>query len=115
MMRAAAHRNHPAWWAFLLHRVSGVALALFLPVHLFVLGGAVGAGGRLDSVLRWSDQPMVKIAEAVLVVLLAAHLAGGLRLLVLEFVAWTEGQRAAIAVGLAAALGCGVLYLMGAL
>jgi fumarate reductase subunit D len=113
-MRVSAHRNHPAWWAFLLHRVSGVALALFLPVHLYVLSGAVGEGARLDSVLRWAEMPAVKFAEAALVVLLAAHLAGGLRLLVLEFVAWTEGQRAAIAIGLAAALACGVLYLLGA-
>ena len=26
-------RNHPAWWAFLVHRISGLALALFLPLH----------------------------------------------------------------------------------
>ena len=26
-------RGHPAYWAFLVHRVSGVALALFLPAH----------------------------------------------------------------------------------
>ena len=25
------HRNHATWWAFALHRLSGVALALFLP------------------------------------------------------------------------------------
>ena len=30
-MMAAAHRNHAAWWAFALHRLSGVLLALFLP------------------------------------------------------------------------------------
>ena len=23
-------RNHPAWWAFLLHRLSGLALSVFL-------------------------------------------------------------------------------------
>ena len=115
MMRAAAHRNHPAWWAFALHRVSGVALALFLPVHLYVLGGAVAEGAALDAMLRWAERPAVKLAEAILVALLAAHMAGGLRLLALEFVAWTEGQRAAIAVGAAVALGCGALYLLGAL
>ena len=25
-------RNHPAYWAFVVHRVSGVVLALFLPL-----------------------------------------------------------------------------------
>ena len=37
----AAHRNHPTYWAFLLHRLSGLALAIFLPVHLYVLSMAV--------------------------------------------------------------------------
>jgi fumarate reductase subunit D len=26
-------RNHPGYWAFLVHRVSGVLLALYLPAH----------------------------------------------------------------------------------
>ena len=26
-------RDHPTWWAFAVHRLSGVGLALFLPVH----------------------------------------------------------------------------------
>ena len=39
-----AHRNHPAYWAFVLHRLSGLALALFLPVHLYVLSMAIGDG-----------------------------------------------------------------------
>ena len=32
------HRNHPGFWAFALHRVSGLALVLFLPFHFLVLG-----------------------------------------------------------------------------
>ena len=35
-------RSHPAYWAFIVHRVSGVALALFLPLHFW----ALGAGAR---------------------------------------------------------------------
>ena len=30
-------RNHPSYWAFIVHRVSGLALACFLPVHLAVV------------------------------------------------------------------------------
>ncbi|MDH4294398.1 MAG: succinate dehydrogenase, partial [Betaproteobacteria bacterium] len=28
-------RNHPAYWAFIVHRVSGVLLTLFLPLHFW--------------------------------------------------------------------------------
>ena len=108
------HRNHPGFWAFALHRLSGVALALFLPVHFLVLGLAIEGEAALDPVLRWSELPLVKLAEAALVVLLAVHLTGGLRLLVLEFLPWREGQKALISVATGLGLAAGVLFLLNA-
>ena len=90
-------RNHPAYWAFVVHRVSGVALALFLPLHFWALGQALQGEAKLESFLRWSDQPLVKLAEVVLVLLLAAHMAGGLRLLALEFLPWRDWQKSLLA------------------
>ncbi len=74
-------RNHPAYWAFIVHRGSGVLLALFLPLHFWALGQALHGAAALDGFLRWTEQPLVKFAETGLVLLLAAHMAGGLRLL----------------------------------
>ena len=91
-------RNHPAWWAFLVHRVSGIALALFLPVHFWALGQALEGEANLESFLRWSDQPAVKAAEIALVALLAAHMTGGVRLLMLEFLGWRDWQKSLLAV-----------------
>lgn len=81
-------RGHSGWWAFALHRVSGVALTLFLPAHFFVLSRALTGEASLDAFLRWTDQPLVRASEVVLVFLLAAHLVGGLRLLLIEFRGW---------------------------
>jgi fumarate reductase subunit D len=86
-------RNHPAYWAFIVHRFSGVLLALFLPLHFWALGQALQGAAALDGFLRWTDQPLVKFAETGLVLLLAAHMAGGLRLLALEFLEWREWQK----------------------
>jgi fumarate reductase subunit D len=105
-------RNHPAWWAFLVHRVSGIALALFLPLHFWALGQALGGAAQLDTFLAWTERPLVKLAEWGLVLLLAAHLAGGLRVLALEFLPWRDWQKSlaagaaavAVAVSLAFAL-----------
>ncbi len=96
------HRNHPLWYAFLLHRLSGLALALFLPAHFYVLSLALNDAARLDGFLAWTDLAIVKVAEFGLVFLLAAHLFGGLRLLALELLPWTSRQKtlAAGAVGL---------------
>ena len=96
-------RGHPAWWAFLVHRLSGLALALFLPAHFLALGTALRGEEALDAFLRWSEQPLVIASEWVLIALLAAHLAGGLRVLALEFLAWRAWQKslAAAAAGFA--------------
>ncbi|WP_108485362.1 succinate dehydrogenase, cytochrome b556 subunit [Oceaniglobus ichthyenteri] len=100
------YRTHTLWLAFLLHRVSGVALALFLPAHFWVLSYALNKPESLDGFLNWADMGIVKLAEFGLVFLLAVHMFGGLRLMALEWLPWTSGQKtaAAGAVGLSTLL-----------
>jgi fumarate reductase subunit D len=81
------------WVAALVHRTSGLGLAIFLPIHFLVLGLALESEQALDGFLRWTDRPAVKLMEAVLVFLLAVHLFGGVRLLVIENLAWFDGQK----------------------
>jgi fumarate reductase subunit D len=108
-------RGHAAWWAFLVHRISGLVLALFLPVHFFVLSQALSRPARLNEFLEWTRAPGVKLAETLLVLALAAHLAGGVRLLLVEFVGWrAEWQKTALAVAGAAALACALLFALNA-
>ena len=105
-------RNHPAYWAFLVHRVSGVALALFLPLHFWALAQALESEARLDSFLRWTEHPVVKMGEVALVLLLAAHMAGGVRLLMIEFLAWSEWQKTLLAGATAFSLAAGLVFLL---
>jgi len=92
-VQSYGYRTNPLWLAFIIHRLSGLALAIFLPFHFLVLGLALDGDARLDSFLRWTEQPLVKLSEAALVGLLAVHMLGGLRLLALENVGWFSGQR----------------------
>ena len=77
-------RRHRSYWAFIGHRLSGVALALFLPMHFLVLGLALEGAAEFDRFLVLAEMPLVKAAEWGLVVLLSIHLFFGLRLLALE-------------------------------
>jgi len=104
-------RNHAGYWAFLVHRLSGLGLALFLPLHFLVLGTAIEGAAALDGVLAWTDNALVKAAEIGLVVLLAAHLAGGLRLLAIEFLPWSDRQKTWIALGAGASCAAGLAML----
>ena len=101
-------KKESSYWVFMVHRVSGIALAAFLPLHFWVLGNAL----QLDSFLAWTEQPLVKLGEWAIVLALAAHLGGGLRVLALEFLPWRDWQKGlaaaaaalTVAVGLALAL-----------
>jgi len=112
MKNMMAHQRHPYYLAFIVHRLSGVGLAVFLPFHFLVLGLALEGNAALDGFLNWADQPMVKAAETLLIVLLTVHFAGGLRLLMMEFFAWSERQRLIISTGFAASIGVGLLFLL---
>lgn len=108
------HRNQPLWYAFILHRVSGVALALFLPVHFLLLGLALEDTAAMDVALAWTANPLVKVAEFGLVFLLAVHLFGGLRLLALELLPWRPQQKTFAAAAGALAFFVAVGFLMQA-
>jgi fumarate reductase subunit D len=83
-----ASRHHPAYWAFLGHRLSGLALGVFLPIHFYVLGMALEDANRFDQFIRLADMKAFKMGEWGLVILLSTHMCFGLRLLALELLNW---------------------------
>ena len=111
------HRNHKAYWAFLGHRLSGLALALFLPFHFLVLATVLDQA-RFDEMIAWTEHPLLKFAEWGLVVALALHMLFGLRLLFSELTPWPAGNSGygswiVPSVGLSLLVGLG--FLAGAL
>ena len=94
----------------MVHRVSGLLLAVFLPFHFWALAQALQGAAALDGFLHWAEQPLVKTGEIGLVVLLAAHMAGGVRLLMLEFMPWRDWQKSLIAVAAGVSLAAGLAF-----
>ncbi|MFG1346679.1 succinate dehydrogenase [Xanthobacter autotrophicus DSM 431] len=110
-LREASHLK-PGFLAALLHRLSGVALAVFLPLHFIALGTALAGAGALDSFLSLTHNPVVKIAEWGMVSALAVHMALGLRVLAIEWLAF-RGHTAGVVGGcVAAGLAIGLLFLL---
>jgi len=79
-------------FASIAHRLSGIALALFLPMHFLLLGTALNDEATFNRALAFTSHPLVKVAEWGLVVLLSIHLLFGLRVLVLELTSWPNGR-----------------------
>ena len=111
-----SHR-HRGYWASLGHRLSGLALAIFLPLHFYVLGMALEES-RLDAFLKFSQMGAAKFGEWGLVLLLSLHMFFGLRLLALELLPWRgthDARLSWITWGGAASLGIGFVFIAGVL
>jgi len=113
LMMAQGHKRR-GFVAALLHRLSGVALAIFLPMHFLALATSLQGADALDAFLALTRNPFVKAAEWGLVTALALHLALGLRLLAIELLAWRERSAAIIPAAFAAAVAIGLLFLLDA-
>lgn len=112
MMRASQRR--PGFLAALIHRLSGVALAVFLPLHFLALATALNGAAALDSFLTATSTPLVKFAEGGLVVALAAHLTLGLRILAIEFQGVRERSAVMLSACGAAVFAVGLAFLLNA-
>ena len=109
------HRAHPLWFAFIVHRLSGLVLALFLPAHFYVLALALREAQALDGFLVLTEHPLAKAMETALVLLLALHIFGGLRVMALELLNWSHAQKTIAAATTAASFAIAGLFFLRAI
>jgi fumarate reductase subunit D len=110
MMRAS--HAQPGFVAALLHRLSGLALAIFLPIHFLALAATLRGADALDTVLAMTNNPVLKLAEFALVVALAMHMTLGLRVLAVEFLPIRERTAATVSLSVVASLAVGLVFLL---
>jgi fumarate reductase subunit D len=114
-VRSRAHRRDLFWIAAFVHRLSGVLLACFLPLHFLALALVLTGPARFDGFVGWTERPLVQAAEAVLVFLLTVHLLGGVRLLLIEHLAWRPGRRELVGLAFGAAAIVALAFYIGLL
>ena len=100
--------------AAMLHRLSGIALAIFLPIHFLALASALNGAKALDAFLAVTRQPLVMAAEFGIVVALAIHMTFGLRVLAIEFFDFREKTLVPLSVCIAAVLAVGLIFILNA-
>ena len=98
--------------AAVLHRLSGIALAVFLPLHFLALATALQGANALDSFLALTRNPWVEAAEVGLIAALALHMTLGLRILAIEFLDLREKTAAVVSVCAAAACAAGLAFVL---
>jgi succinate dehydrogenase subunit D len=107
----ASHKQR-GFAAAMLHRLSGIALAIFLPLHFLALATALNGAGALDAFLKLTRQPTIEALECGIVVALATHMTLGLRVLAVEFFDFRETTFAVLSVCVAAVLAVGLIFIL---
>ena len=112
-MKRASHRQ-PGFVAALLHRLSGIALAIFLPLHFLALATALDGANALDTFLALTRAPLVRASELALVAALATHMTLGVRILAIELLDIRERTVAVLTVCAATVVAVGAAFLLNA-
>ena len=72
-------------WAWMLFRISGLVLVLYLFVHVWVISqGRVGGAETLNSFFKFFDRPLLVFLDLMLVAAVLYHALNGVRILLMD-------------------------------
>ena len=80
--------------SFFLRRLTGVALVIYLFMHLLVIGSANGGSAAFDARLALVQTPIFKLLEIGLLGAVIYHGIDGIRLLVIQYFDITDKRKA---------------------
>jgi succinate dehydrogenase / fumarate reductase cytochrome b subunit len=81
----SVYRGHPGQWSWVLHRITGVGIILFLFAHVVdtaVVGWGPEAYNRVISVY---ENPFVRVLELGLVAMVLYHSFNGVKIMLIDF------------------------------
>jgi succinate dehydrogenase / fumarate reductase cytochrome b subunit len=72
-------------WAWILFRISGLVLVVYLFVHLWVISqGRVGGAESLNGLFEFFDKPLLVFLDLMLVAAVLYHALNGVRILLMD-------------------------------
>ncbi len=71
-------------WAFWLHRLSGLAIALYLMMHVLVISTVVGGSGNFNAAMTTLKAPIFVLLEMGLLACILIHGFNGVRIVLFD-------------------------------
>ena len=108
------YRGREGQWAFILHRVSGVALALFLLLHVLDISLVMfGPEGPFEAFLVFYHNWPFRVGLLMVIAAVVYHGLNGLRIIIMDFTTWGVRYQKQLwygVLGLTAVIGIPVLW-----
>ncbi|NTW50665.1 MAG: succinate dehydrogenase, cytochrome b556 subunit [Chlorobiales bacterium] len=86
------YKWHPGMFAWLVHRISGIGLVVYLIIHIIGLRSLYDPA-KFDAVMSAYRSPFFKIGELAVLGIVAYHAINGFRILMIDFLGWTPKQK----------------------
>ena len=72
-------------WSWVLFRISGIVLVLYLIAHLWVISqGRIGGPESLDALFETLDKPLLVLLDLMLVAAVLYHALNGVRIILMD-------------------------------
>lgn len=85
------YRGSQGMWAWVLHRITGVAIFFFLLVHVLDTALVRVSPEAYNAVMATYKTPIMGLGEAALVAAIVFHAYNGIRIILVDF--WSKGAR----------------------
>ena len=79
--------------SFFLRRLTGVALVIYLLMHIWVIGGINGGAATFNDRMEFLGKPLFRLAEIALLAAVVYHGIDGIRLLIVHYLDVTEYRK----------------------
>ena len=97
---------------WLLHRLTGAALAVYLVPHFMTINDSRGGLEIFNETLKWFHGPMIAAAEYVIVLAVVFHSINGFRIIAMDFFDLSHRQKWLLGMVLAV---CSAIFLSASL
>ena len=87
------YRIHLGTAAWILHRLSGLALIMYMLLHIWVIHHLIGGEESFDGIMDFFNNPLFKALEIGLVGVILYHLWNGLRVTLVDIGVAVERQK----------------------
>ena len=72
-------------WAWILHRLTGLALIFYLSLHIWVISTLTVGADRFNETMKFLSSPLFKYLEIGLWFIILFHAFNGIRILIVDF------------------------------
>jgi len=79
------YHNFLGSWAWLLHRLSGLALIFYLTLHIWVISHLARGAESFNAMMDFLNSPLFKLLEVGLWGVILFHAFNGVRVIVVDF------------------------------